>query len=193
MQAQYLGCTKRKVYLEFEIRLSSLSSASLSSGKLTADTVPSLFRRATREFSNNGELQKIEGKEKKRKRVISEWAPSYASCLPRGTQSYQPGSFLPKDAYPSNACPPVLSLILSILYFPTSLPPTITHVTLASVRTPAPPSLSFIQNRKANDHRYPTPATPTPAYREADLSGEDGVLEVILPSLPRTQSWATNR
>jgi len=69
-----------------------------------------------------------------------------ASCLPRGIQ-ISTGKFSSggvNGVYPSNACPPVLSLILSILYFPSS-PSTTTHVTLANVRRLH--LLSFVKNR----------------------------------------------
>lgn len=89
--------------------------SSLSIGKPTANTVPSLFRWAAGKFSDNSEWRDQGGKEK---RPVSKCASSYASCLPRGIQSYQSESFLPRDTYPSNACSPVLSLTLSILYFP---------------------------------------------------------------------------
>ena len=80
-----------------------------------------------------------QGKEKK------DWfrnAHHHAPRVSLGAASYQSESFHPKDSYPSNACQPALSLILSTLYFPPPPPPTTTHASLANVRL-LPPSSSL--------------------------------------------------
>jgi len=48
-------------------------------------------------------------------------------------QQLSVGKFSSEDSYPSNACSPALSLILSILYFPPPPPSTTAHVTLTNV------------------------------------------------------------
>lgn len=70
-------------------------------------------------------------------------------CL--GASSYQPGSFLPKSAYPSNASSPALSLILSIHYF--SLPAVHDHSCCFRQRTSTLTSL--IEDQELKHHRYP--------------------------------------
>jgi hypothetical protein len=127
-----------------------------------------------------------QGKEKEKESFRNAHHHPPRVCL--GASSYQSESFLPKDAYPSNACSPVLSLILSTLYFPSSLH----HPRPLMLLSPAYVDPVLCRS-EADDHRYPTLAAPTQVYREAVPSGADGgVPAVVLPSLPRMQPWAVN-
>ena len=162
--------------VRMRINLTPLSSASRSKGQSTFGTI-------TGGFSNNSEPERIgEGKG-----FVSEWCIIIRLVSASSTQ-LSARKFSPEGlticSFARSLSNPIDSL------FPPPPPSTATHVTIANVRR-LTPSL-FHQIPEADHHRYPTPATPTPACQGVDPSGEDGASAAALPRHLRRLPWAMN-